>query len=88
MMRSRINRLIPTVLLTSVVSLGGCGILTARQDTFPNAETGDDGQSFTLDDLRELVNDPDLTDMERRDAFRDMGIEDADLIQALLTLGP
>lgn len=66
--------------------LGGCGVFTARKPDFENAETGDDGQIYVLDDLEEIANDPDLTEDEKREAFRDLGIEDEDLIDALLTL--
>lgn len=75
------------ILLAGLLAGGaGCGVLTARQASFPNAERGEDGQTFTLDELRDIANDGDLTEAEKREAFADLGIEDQDLIEALLTL--
>ncbi|HRX85296.1 MAG TPA: hypothetical protein P5572_09790 [Phycisphaerae bacterium] len=67
-------------------ALGGCGVFSARNPDFRNAETGEDGQIYVLDDLEAIANDTTLTDDEKRQAFRDLGIEDEDLIDALLTL--
>ena len=75
------------VLLVGILAgSAGCGVLTARQVSFPNAEQGEDGQTFTLDELRDIATDEDLTEAEKRQAFADLGIEDQDLIEALLTL--
>lgn len=64
----------------------GCGIFTTRQTNFSNLETGEDGQTYVLDDLRDIAQDAELTDDEKRQAFRDLGILDEDLITALLAL--
>jgi hypothetical protein len=64
----------------------GCGVFTTRKPDFPNAETGENGEVYVLEDLRDIANDPDLTDDEKRQAFRDLGIEDEDVIDGLLTL--
>ena len=91
-MRRRLQRLATKLLACLLIVQAGCGILTDRKDQFPNAETGEHGQSagadFLLDDLRDIANDEDLTQDEKREAFRDLGIEDEDLIDILLTLGP
>ncbi|NOX58536.1 MAG: hypothetical protein GXP29_06720 [Planctomycetes bacterium] len=63
---------------------GGCGLVSFRNPDFDNAETGEDGQTFVLDDLEAIAADPDLSDDEKRDAFAELGIEDPDLIDALL----
>lgn len=47
---------------------------------------GSDGQLFTLDDIEAIVDDPDLSTDEKRAALRSLGIEDEQLIDALLTL--
>ena len=52
----------------------------------PNRLIGADGQRFVLDDLREIANDDSLTEDEKIDAFRELGIEDEKLIEALLDL--
>jgi len=85
-MRRNAARFIPVNLVAGAALIGGCGVLSARNPDFKNAETGEDGQIYVLDDLEDIANDPDLTDDEKREAFRDLGIEDEDLITALLTL--
>ncbi len=83
------NRLL-SMILTGIIAaspfLAGCEVLTYRMPDFPNAETGEDGQIYVLDDLRDIANDPDLTLEEKQEAFRELGIEDQDMINALLTL--
>jgi hypothetical protein len=56
------------------------------QDDFPNRLVGADGQLFTVEDLEDIANDSSLTDDEKRDQFRALGIEDEKLINALLEL--
>ena len=73
------------VTLISTALLGtGCGLLSFRNPAFDNAETGEDGQTYVLDDLEAIADDPDLTDEEKQEAFAELGIEDQDLIDALL----
>jgi hypothetical protein len=62
----------------------GCGV-TAPID-FPHQLVGADGTRITLEQVEEIVNDPDLDEPARRNALRDLGIEDEKLIDALLTL--
>lgn len=67
--------------------LAGCGTEVIENVNLPNRVIGNDGQVFFLEDLREVTDDPDLTPDEMRERFRDdFGIEDEDLIEALLTL--
>ena len=68
--------------------LAGCEVLTFRLADFPNAETGEQGQIYLLDDLRDIANDPDLTEEEKRETYAALGIEDEDLVEGLLTLAP
>jgi hypothetical protein len=63
-------------------ALGGCGI--PAQTDFPNALTGPDGEAILFDDVSEILSDPDLTDDEKRDALRLLGLEDEKLIDALI----
>ena len=53
---------------------------------YANRLVGVDGQLFTVEDLEAIANDADLTDDEKRQGFRDLGIQDEKLIDALLTL--
>jgi len=66
-----------------VAVVGGCqsGVTGSA-----NRLVGADGQRFTVQDLQSIANDPDLTDDGKRQAFRDLGIQDEKLIDALLTL--
>ena len=72
-----------TLLVTLMLGTG-CGLLSFRNPAFDNAETGENGETYVLDDLEAIAADPDLTEEEKRDAFADLGIEDQDLIDALL----
>ena len=78
-----------TILLigAAAVALGvGCGggsfpLITSR---LPTQLTGPDGQLITLEEIKAIaaLDDPD----EQRERFEDLGIEDPDLIEALLKL--
>lgn len=63
-------------------SFAGCG--WPQQTDFPNALTNADGQPILFDDVREILSDDDLTDDQKRQALRDLGIEDERLIEALV----
>ncbi|MCB9867525.1 MAG: hypothetical protein H6816_12945 [Phycisphaerales bacterium] len=67
-------------------ALGGCGVFSARNPDFRNAETGEDGQIYVLDDLEAIANDTTLTDDEKLPGLPRPGIEDEHPIDALLTL--
>ncbi len=70
--------------LMAMTLLAGCGVLTLRPQDFSNAETGEGGQTYTLDEVEDITENSALTDEEKRDALRELGIEDEDLIDALL----
>lgn len=78
------RRSLSAALISTVLAGAGCGLLSFRNPEFDNAETGEDSQSYVLDDLEAIADDPDLTEEEKRDAFAELGIEDEDLINALL----
>ena len=67
-----------------LTALAGCGTGIAAE--FPNRLVGADGQHFVLEDLRAIAEDPDLSDEQKRQAFRDLGIDEEKLIEALLAL--
>ena len=77
----RINMRLAVVAL-SAFALCGCGV-PARTD-FPNALTGPDGEVILFDDVSSILNDLDLSDDEKRDALRVLGLEDERLIDALI----
>jgi len=62
---------------------GGC---QSGAVEYANRLIGADGQRFTVEDLAAIANDRSLSNDEKRQAFRDLGIEDEKLIDALLTL--
>lgn len=66
------------------VLLGSCG--TSLTTGFANQLIGADGQPLILDDLTQIANDPSLSVEQKRQAFRDLGVEDEELIDALLDL--
>ncbi len=70
--------------LAFCVALTSCGV--TPQTDFPNRLIGEDGQLFVLEDLEEIANDSRLSEDQKRAAFRDLGIEDEELIDALLEL--
>jgi hypothetical protein len=75
----------------SIVALGLAALLCSHCGTDISAESpnrlyGAEGQSFVLEDIGAIVNDRHLTDDQKRSQLRDLGIEDEDLIEALLTL--
>ena len=63
----------------------GCGILNLQRTSFPFAATNEDGAALFTEDIQEILTDPNLTTEEKREALRDdVGIEDEDLLDALL----
>lgn len=66
------------------VLLAGCGV--GLQPEYPNRITDAEGQTIVLDDIEAIVNHATLTEAEKRDRLRDLGLEDEELIDALLGL--
>ena len=69
------------ILLLSV-ALCGCG--AGSRTDFPHALTGPDGEVILLDDVSDILSDPALSDDEKREALRTLGLEDERLIDALI----
>ena len=72
-------------ILAILMGLCGCGVLSAGRSDFPNAARGANGQVVFVEDVDAIIGDATLTADQRRDALRELGIEDEDLIEALLT---
>ena len=83
---SAIGTLARMIVAIALVVVSGCGVLAASKSEFANqAETGD-GRKLFVEDIEEIVFD-DLLDLDQqRQALRGLGIEDEDLIDALLSL--
>lgn len=70
----------------AVLLAAGLPACTSGFTDYPNRLIGSDGQLFTLDDLTTIAQDSTLSTDQKRAAFRDLGIDDEQLIDALLTL--
>ena len=68
----RLASIILTVFLATMIV--GCG--TSPVAEYPNRLYGADGQEFYLDDIEEIVDDAILTEDEKREELRALGIED------------
>lgn len=64
--------------------LAGCGAELVTP--YPDALVGAEGQAIVLEDVEAVTSNPNLTDDQKRERLRDLGIEDEKLIDALLTL--
>jgi len=67
-----------------LAGLPGCG--NGAPTTFPSQLLNAVGQPILLGDIETIVNNNDLTEDQKRDQLHDLGIEDEELIDALLTL--
>ncbi len=80
------GRSVGVMALVGLVVLAGCGVISASRTNYATTLTSTDGSPIHVEDVREIVDDNLLTDDEKRGALVDLGIEDDDLIDALLTL--
>ena len=78
------RRIAVNLLVLAAVAIGGCGAVVMTD--YPERLIGADGQEFFLEDLEEIANNQNLTDEEKREQFRELGIQDEGLIEALLAL--
>ena len=78
------SRIAFTLFALAALALGGCGSVVVSE--YPDRLVGADGQELVLEDLEEIANNGNLTDDQKRERFRELGIEDEKLIEALLTL--
>lgn len=84
----RVFAMVRSVILLATFSMGMgfVGCVSNNNTDFPNRLVGADGQLFTVEELEEIASDPDLSEDEKREEFRELGIEDEELIDALLDL--
>ena len=71
-------------LLAAWFVAAGCGVLAVERTRYPTAVRSADGGSYFVEDVDAILNEPNMTPDERAQALRDLGIEDVDLIEALL----
>jgi hypothetical protein len=77
-------RIFAQLMFFAVPAIALCGCGSPPQTDFPNALTGPDGEVILFDDVSSIINDADLSDDEKRDALRALGLEDEKLIDALI----
>jgi len=65
--------------------VAGCGTDSAIFRSERYRERGEDGQRLVLDDLVAVLSDAELTDDQKRERLRGMGLRDEDVIQALIS---
>lgn len=68
-----------------LLTIAGCGTLVVDTD-YPNRLVDAAGRTIFLDDVEAIVNNPELTDDQRREQLRALGLQDEELIDALLQL--
>ncbi len=81
----KVQTFVGSAAMLCAIGLSSCGGLSP-DPLEAHREVGVDGQHFTLDELQAIADDDELTDDEKRQRFAEMGIEDADLQDALLNL--
>lgn len=76
------QKALATIVLAGAACLGGCG--ASPQTDYPNALRGPDGDVILFDDVSAVLTDDELTEDQKRQALRDLGLEDERLIEALI----
>ncbi len=80
----RILTTILLMLLTLTPVACGTNIFSSTPATL--REKGANGETLVLEELQAIAGDPDLTEDQKRQRFQELGLEDPDLIDALLEL--
>lgn len=82
--RAWIARVVLILTFALLFATAGCDVVVFEQTEFPDALVDEDGDAVLLDDVAAIINDPALDDTAKRDALRELGIEDEDLIDVFL----
>ena len=82
-MASRRLVVVPALL----AAVGGCGALSTARTLFPAHVIDAAGSPLFLEDLRAIVDDADLLDDEKADALRKLGLENEEIIDAIVADG-
>lgn len=83
--RAWLVRVLFILMFTLLFTSTGCEVLTYERTDFPEAFVGTEGQDVILDDVMEIITDTGLDEPGKRQALHDLGIEDEDLIDALIS---
>ncbi|MBI1826603.1 MAG: hypothetical protein HY287_16495 [Planctomycetes bacterium] len=82
---SRLTGLVPAkwLVVAGMAFLFGCGTVVTQPD-FPACIHNAAGDCILLDDVEPILNDSSLTADQKRAKLRELGIEDEQLINALI----
>jgi len=69
-------------IIAAMIGLAGFG--GGCNSGFPDAVRSGDGEILRVELLREIGNDPDLTEEQKTQIFNDLGLTDPDLIEFLI----
>ncbi|MCP4251465.1 MAG: hypothetical protein GY778_30890 [bacterium] len=83
-LRKRISRMAAPLLLAALLVAAGCGVLAVERTSYPTSVSNADGEPYFVEDVDDILNDALLSPEDKAQALRDLGIEDEDLIEALL----
>ena len=79
-------RMVRMFAVVALAIITGCGVLAVHRTDFPATAETADGRPIFREDVEAIVDNDLLTEDEQREALRELGIEDDDPIEALLTL--
>ena len=86
--RAWLARALFILVFTLLFASAGCEVLTYERTDFPEAFAGANGQAIFWDAILEKLTDGTLNEDDKRDALRDLGIEDEDVLDALIAIPP
>ena len=78
------GRRLNAVMAAAIMAMAGCGALPGAAGVCPDRLVDPDGNTLFLDDLQAITEDDSLSDQQKRDRFIELGVEDPDLIDALI----
>ena len=84
--RAWLARVLFILMFVLLFASAGCEVLTFERTDFPEAFVGADGQVILWDMVLETLTDGTLSEDDKRNTLRDLGIEDEDLIDALIAI--
>ncbi len=82
----RTAKTVAQIIIAFAVAACGNGCGAVNPAGFPNQVVGAEGRPLVLDEIEAIVQDNALTDEEKREELRGLGLEDEKLIEALLSL--
>ncbi len=82
---------LPKTILTTtcclIITLAGCGLFATQRTEFPDQLKNADGEPIFVEDVQDIVQDPNLTDDARRNALNNLGIDNEEFVDAIVDAG-